>query len=74
MLSYLFVVAHPDDEILGAGGTIVKLVELGHKVSICSGLFSKVIKGFVNGFDISIFTKFFKSVELFLRNLMIRSE
>ena len=35
MLSYLFVVAHPDDEILGAGGTIVKLVELGHKVSIC---------------------------------------
>ena len=35
MLSYLFVVAHPDDEILGAGGTIIKLVELGHKVSIC---------------------------------------
>ena len=35
MSSYLFVVAHPDDEILGAGGTIIKLVESGHKVSIC---------------------------------------
>ena len=35
MLSYLIVVAHPDDEILGAGGTIIKLAELGHKVSVC---------------------------------------
>ncbi len=35
MLSYLIVVAHPDDEVLGAGGTIIKLVESGHKVNVC---------------------------------------
>lgn len=33
--SYLFVVAHPDDEILGAGATINKLVKSGEKVSVC---------------------------------------
>lgn len=33
-MNYLVVVAHPDDEVLGACGTIVKLVERGHKVSI----------------------------------------
>lgn len=35
MLSYLIVVAHPDDEILGTGGTIIKLIESGHRVSVC---------------------------------------
>lgn len=34
-MNYLFVVAHPDDEVLGAGGTICKLVEEGHKVGVC---------------------------------------
>lgn len=32
---YLFVVAHPDDEILGAGATISKLVRNGCDVHVC---------------------------------------
>ena len=32
---YLVVVAHPDDEVLGAGATICKLVEEGHIVDVC---------------------------------------
>ncbi|SHO45703.1 PIG-L deacetylase family protein [Anaerocolumna xylanovorans] len=34
-MNYLFVVAHPDDEVLGAGGTIGKLAEEGNKVEVC---------------------------------------
>jgi len=34
-LSYLIVVAHPDDEVLGAGATISKLAEAGHEVYVC---------------------------------------
>ena len=33
-MNYLFVVAHPDDEVLGAGATISKLVSQGNKVSV----------------------------------------
>ena len=33
-MNYLFVVAHPDDEVLGAGATINKLVSQGHKVAV----------------------------------------
>lgn len=33
-MNYLFVVAHPDDEVLGAGATICKLVEGGHQVAV----------------------------------------
>lgn len=35
MSNYLFVVAHPDDEILGGGASICKLVEAGHNVDVC---------------------------------------
>ena len=31
----LFIVAHPDDEVLGAGGLIYKLIKSGNKVRIC---------------------------------------
>lgn len=34
-MNYLFVVAHPDDEVLGAGATICELVKAGHEVSVC---------------------------------------
>ena len=34
-MNFLIVVAHPDDEVLGAGATICKLVEEGHKVEVC---------------------------------------
>lgn len=34
-MSYLIVVAHPDDEVLGAGATIYKLVQEGNKVNVC---------------------------------------
>lgn len=33
-MNYLIVVAHPDDEVLGAGATIHKLISEGHKVAI----------------------------------------
>ena len=34
-MNYLLVVAHPDDEVLGAGATIKKLTQQGHKVDVC---------------------------------------
>jgi len=33
-LNYLVVVAHPDDEVLGAGATILKLQKEGHNVAV----------------------------------------
>ncbi len=33
-MNYLFVVAHPDDEVLGAGATIHKLVNKGNGVAV----------------------------------------
>ncbi len=35
-MRYLIVVAHPDDEVLGAGATIHKLIEEGHAVAVCT--------------------------------------
>lgn len=35
-MNVLFVVAHPDDEVLGAGATIRKLVQGGHHVAVCT--------------------------------------
>ena len=39
-MSYLIVVAHPDDEVLGAGGIIWNLAQKGIEVNVCvmSGL------------------------------------
>ena len=34
-MNYLLVVAHPDDEVLGAGATIDKLVSDGNRVDVC---------------------------------------
>lgn len=34
-MSVLVVVAHPDDEVLGAGGTIHTMARKGHSVSVC---------------------------------------
>jgi N-acetylglucosamine malate deacetylase 1 len=41
-MTYLIVVAHPDDEVLGAGATIYKLTSSGHTVNLC------VLSGEVN--------------------------
>ncbi len=35
-MNYLFVVAHPDDEVLGAGATIGKLIEEGNDVAVAT--------------------------------------
>lgn len=35
-MNVLFVVAHPDDEVLGAGATIHKLIKEGHKVAVAT--------------------------------------
>jgi LmbE family N-acetylglucosaminyl deacetylase len=34
-MNYLIVVAHPDDEVLGAGATIFKLSSEGHQIDVC---------------------------------------
>ena len=34
-MKYLIVVAHPDDEVLGTGATISKLIKEGNNVAIC---------------------------------------
>ncbi|WP_350342390.1 PIG-L deacetylase family protein [Proteinivorax tanatarense] len=34
-MNYLVVVAHPDDEVLGAGATMYKLAKEGHTVNVC---------------------------------------
>ncbi|WP_031547971.1 PIG-L deacetylase family protein [Salinicoccus luteus] len=34
-MTYLIVVAHPDDEVLGAGGTIHSLSRRGEEVNVC---------------------------------------
>lgn len=34
-MNYLIVVAHPDDEVLGAGATMYKLAQEGHTVNVC---------------------------------------
>jgi LmbE family N-acetylglucosaminyl deacetylase len=34
-MEILVLAAHPDDEVLGMGGTIKKLTKKGHKVSLC---------------------------------------
>lgn len=34
-MNYLIVVAHPDDEVLGAGAAIYKLTQSGHIVDVC---------------------------------------
>ena len=33
-MNYLVIVAHPDDEVLGAGATIHKLIQSGHNVAV----------------------------------------
>ena len=35
-MNYLVVVAHPDDEVLGAGATIYKLIQAGHSIAVCT--------------------------------------
>jgi N-acetylglucosamine malate deacetylase 1 len=34
-MAYLVVVAHPDDEVLGAGATMYKLAQEGHSINVC---------------------------------------
>lgn len=35
-MNYLVVVAHPDDEVLGAGATIHRMVSAGGRVAVCT--------------------------------------
>ncbi|MCR5137837.1 MAG: PIG-L family deacetylase [Oscillospiraceae bacterium] len=35
-MNILFAVAHPDDEVLGAGGTIPRLIREGHHIAVCT--------------------------------------
>lgn len=45
-MNYLLVVAHPDDEVLGAGGTVVKLIEEGNTVDMLVMCYSANARAF----------------------------
>ena len=50
-LEVLIIAAHPDDEVLGVGGTIMKHVESGDDVKIvilATGIMSRRKSGFQN--------------------------
>ena len=63
LMEYLVVVAHPDDEVLGAGATICKLVEQGHHVSVCI-LCSKAEARAKRPNDVEMQEDLFSSMEL----------
>ena len=45
-MNYLVVVAHPDDEVLGAGATIHKLIAEGHNVAVeCCLVYDDILRG-----------------------------
>jgi len=50
-MSYLIVVAHPDDEVLGAGATMYKLINEGYEVNVC------ILSGEVNARNLRPTTK-----------------
>ena len=52
-MKILVVVAHPDDEVLGMGGTIKKLTNNGHKIKIvimATGIAARRSINFKNSF------------------------
>lgn len=52
MASILTIAAHPDDEVLGCGGTIAKLTAAGHSVSVLiftDGVSARVYGKYLNG-------------------------
>lgn len=65
MKKYLLVVAHPDDEILGAGATIFDLVRKGNHVSVCclcsqcATRYDNLLEGMKKSYDILGVSKFF---------------
>ena len=62
---YLVVAAHPDDEVLGCGGTMAKLSSLGHEVNVlilAEGITSRADKrDFVSNKD--LLAELYKSSE-----------
>lgn len=50
-MKYLFVVAHPDDETLGAGATINKLAKQGNTVDVCIMCYGAAARAFRPGDD-----------------------
>ena len=65
MKKYLIVVAHPDDEILGAGATIFDLVRKGSQVAVCclcsqcDTRYDNLLEGMKKSYDILGVSKFF---------------
>lgn len=65
MKKYLLVVAHPDDEILGAGATIFDLVRKGNQVAVCclcskcATRYDNLLEGMKKSYDILGVSKFF---------------
>ncbi len=53
-MKILIIVAHPDDEVLGMGGTIKKLTKQGHNVKIvilATGITSRRSSDYSNSTD-----------------------
>jgi LmbE family N-acetylglucosaminyl deacetylase len=59
-MKILVIVAHPDDEILGMGGTLKKLVKNGHKIKLvimATGIFARRSEKYLNSHQYEINSK-----------------
>jgi len=65
-MKILIIAAHPDDEVLGMGGTITKYVKSGHEIKIiimATGIFARRTKNYRNSTQYDLEKKTSKSLE-----------
>ncbi len=76
MMNILIIVAHPDDEVLGMGGTIAKYTSNGDKVSVVyltTGITSRRNQGYSNKSSYEINDKDKKSMEKEIKKLKMNA-
>lgn len=77
MLKILVVVAHPDDEVLGMGGTILKHTQKGDTVKIVylsTGIMSRRKSGYSNKVSYDLNRKEIPKMEKEIKNLQINAK